>query len=92
MQLNPPGRSLGYSQLTFAAAGALTIPAGCQYAIVIATTQAFRWRDDGTAPTAAIGMPLAVNVERRFEASDLVRLQFIEQAPTGSLNVTFYGS
>ena len=92
MQINPPGRSLGYSQLTFATAGSLTIPAGTMYAIVIAVTQAFRWRDDGTAPTATVGMPLAVGVERRFESSDLARLQFIEQAATGQLNVTFYGS
>src|SRR6516225_9714539 len=54
---------LGYQQI---AAGGLTsavplpsIPAGARVAQVCAEAQAVRYRDDGVAPTAAVGMPIA---------------------------------
>ena len=84
-------RPLGYQQLTsLAASTALTVPLGATRAVVIATAQAVRWRDDGTAPTGTVGMPLAVNVEKTFTGG-LSALRFIEQTASAVLNITYYG-
>ena len=82
---------LGYQQLTCAAATALTIPAGCTQAMVIPETQAVRWRADGTNPTAAVGMPLAVGQALTFTADSLAQLKFIEQVAGAKLNVYYFG-
>ena len=42
-----------------------------------------------TDPTAAIGMPLAVNTMLEY-AGDLSRIKFIEQTVGGKLNVTYF--
>jgi len=84
-------RALGYQQIVgLAASTALTVPAGTAYALVIAEAQAVRWRDDGTAPTSTVGMPLAVGVEERFDSSSFSALRFIQQAATANLNVAYY--
>jgi hypothetical protein len=87
-------RSLGYIQITNLAAsvGLGSIPAGASVVRIIAEAQAVRWRDDGTDPTAAIGMPLAVGVELLYPAAMIGVLEFIEQVAGAKLNVTFYGS
>lgn len=83
--------SLGYQQITAAAAVGFTIPAGTTHAVVTAETQAVRWRDDGTDPTAAVGMPIAVNTPTTFSQAQLPRVKFIEQAASTKLNITYYG-
>lgn len=84
-------RPLGYQQITtLSAAVGLTIPDGAAYAVIIAETQAVRWRDDGTAPTATVGQPLAAGVEMVYANTGMTSLRFIEQAPSAKLNVTFY--
>ena len=84
-------RALGYQQIVgLAASTALTVPAGTSYALVIAEAQAVRWRDDGTAPTASVGMPLAVGVEEKFSSSSFASLRFIQQTATANLNVAYY--
>lgn len=86
-------RSLGYQQLaagSMAAATALTVPAGAAYAVIQVEAQAVRWRDDGTDPTAAIGMPVAVGTTFTYEGP-LARIKFIEAAAGAILNVTYYG-
>ena len=64
---------LGYEQITsLSSTKGLTLPAvdangmKCTpaIAIIIAEAQGVRWRDDGTAPTASVGMPLPVNTPR----------------------------
>jgi len=85
-------RSLGYQQITdLSAAVALTIPVGTAFAIVTPQTQAVRWRDDGTDPTASVGYPLAAGAELQYAASSLTRLKFIEQTASAALNVSYYG-
>lgn len=87
-----PGRRdpLGYQQIgTLTTATALTVPANSRFALIVAEAQAVRWRDDGTDPTAAIGMPLAVNTMLEY-AGDLSRVKFIEQTVGGKLNVTYF--
>lgn len=71
-----------------AASATLSYP---KYALILPETQAIRWRDDGTAPTAAIsgGFPLAVNTPMEYDG-ELNKLQFIAQAGTATINVVLY--
>jgi len=89
---------LGYQQITsLSAASSLTVPsvdanglsARPAIAIIVPETQAVRWRDDGVAPTASVGMPLAVGVTLQYDG-DLTRIQFIEQAAGAKLNISYY--
>jgi hypothetical protein len=81
----------GYVQITglATAKGIGPVPAGSRRAVVQAEAQAVRWRDDGTAPTASVGMTLAVGTSLTFEQR-LDLLSFIEQVAGAKLNVTFY--
>lgn len=72
-----------------AAAIAIFLKGECTL-LISCEAQAVRWRDDGTAPTAAVGMPLAVGVERMFPAR-AKNLQFISVVAGAILNVTVYG-
>lgn len=81
---------LGYQQITsLSASTALTVPAGATRAIIIAESQGVRWRDDGTAPTASVGMVLPVLVTLSYDG-DLNRIRFIQQAASATLNVSYY--
>lgn len=89
---------LGYQQITsLSASTALTVPImdvndlSCRPAIAIITpeTQAVRWRDDGVAPTASVGMPLAVGVTLQYDG-DITKILFIEQTASAKINVTYY--
>ena len=89
----------GYQQITvLTAAVGLTLPAAgavpaSQQAptrcIITPQVQAVRWRDDGIAPTATVGYPLAVGSELRYDG-DLRKIQFIEQVASAALNCTYY--
>ena len=52
-------------------------------------TQNVRWRDDGTAPTASVGMPLAAGETLNYDG-DLNRIRFIQQSSGAVLNVSYY--
>jgi len=89
---------LGYQQITsLTGSTALTVPTRdlngltCKPSIAIITPegQAVRWRDDGTAPTASVGMPLAAGVTLQYDG-DLTEIRFIEQVIGAKLNVTYY--
>lgn len=81
---------VGYRQLTAASSTSLVpIPIGAKRALIRCETQAVRYRDDGTAPTAAIGFPLAVGDVLEY-TGDLTAIKFIEQAASTALNVLFY--
>lgn len=89
---------LGYQQIsTLTAATALTVPTkdlnglNCRPTIALITpeTQGVRWRDDDVAPTSSIGMPLAAGVTLQYDG-DLTKIQFIEQAASAKLNITYY--
>lgn len=94
-------KSLGYFQ---AAAGAVdaavtlaslaggSIPAGATRVKVSVSAQAIRWRDDGAAPTAAIGMPQAAGTTLDYQERDLASLRFISQVAGAVLDITFYGT
>jgi len=81
---------LGYQQITsLSASTALTVPSGATLALIVPETQNVRWRDDGTAPTASIGMPIFVGASLSYDG-DLNRIRFIQQAASATLNVSYY--
>jgi hypothetical protein len=59
------------------------------FALITPDTNGVRWRDDGTAPTASIGMPLAAGVTLQYDG-DLSKIKFIESTASAVLNVSYY--
>jgi hypothetical protein len=81
---------LGYQQITsLSSAAGLTVPAGATVAVVQAEDQNVRWRDDGTAPTASVGMYLVADDWFAY-TGDLSTVEFIEEAVSAKLNVSYY--
>jgi hypothetical protein len=90
MGLKSTTSCLGYQQITsLSSAQALTVPRGATRALIAPLTQTVRWRDDGTAPTASVGMPLAVGVPLQYDG-DLTKIRFIEQVASAKLNISYY--
>lgn len=91
MMMTSACAALGYQQITSLAAAANlpTIPSTADCCVIVAETQAVRFRDDGTNPTAAIGIPLAVGVEF-FYIGPLANIKFIEQTASAKLNIAYY--
>ncbi|MDB5280874.1 MAG: hypothetical protein JWR61_5829 [Ferruginibacter sp.] len=82
---------LGYQQIgTLTGATGLTVPSGATLAIISAEGTAVRWRDDGVAPTAAIGVPMAITDSPLQYSGTLAALKFIEQTASAKLNVAYY--
>lgn len=81
---------LGYEQVTsLGSATGLTVPTGAEFAIIVPETQAVRWRDDGTNPTASVGMPLATGTALEYDGK-LGSIKFIEQTASAKINVAYY--
>lgn len=98
MGLKATTNSMGYQQITdLSASTALTVPTRdpngtkCQptTALIVAEAQGVRWRDDGVAPTASVGMPLAAGVPLSYDG-DLTKIRFIQQTASAALNVSYY--
>lgn len=91
-QTNYYGAPLGYQQITsLGSATALTVPAGATFALIECEAQAVRWRDDGSDPTATVGMNMAVADVPLVFAGELKRLKFIEVTSGAKLNIAYYG-
>ncbi len=83
-------KCLGYQQITsLSGSTGLTVPADANYCMIVPETQSVRWRDDGTAPTASVGMPLDVGVPLLYDG-DLNRIRFIEQVASAKLSIAYY--
>jgi hypothetical protein len=81
---------LGYQQITsLSSATGLTIPQGTTLALIVPETQNVRWRDDGTNPTASVGMPIFVGASLSYDG-DLSRIRFIESTAGATLNISYY--
>lgn len=84
----------GYLQVTVTTVQSLTVPAACNgvpaLAIIKAETQAVRYRDDGTAPTATVGQPIAVTDAPISYEGTISALQFIAQTGSGVVDVLLY--
>lgn len=82
----------GFQQITTAlsASTALTVPAGARLALIHADGVPVRWRDDGTAPTASVGMVIAAGETLPYNA-DLDAIRLIQAASGAVVNVSYYG-
>jgi hypothetical protein len=90
---------IGYQQISsLSSAQALTVPSvdpvtglnqRPNLALITPETNGVRWRDDGVAPTASIGMPLAAGVTLQYDG-DLRKIQFIEQTASAKINISYY--
>lgn len=84
----------GYQQLTVSTTSVgLTVPATvaeANFALIRCSTNDVRWRDDGTDPTATVGVPLKANETLEYDG----RLRVIEFIRSGAadatLDITYY--
>ena len=82
---------LGYQQITnLASATALTIPVGAKRALIQAEVQAVRWRDDGTDPTASVGVSLNAGDILPY-TGNLQAFRAIQIGSGAILNMSYYG-
>ena len=101
MQVNGSAQAekvLGYYQVVgvptaigFDSIAGGTIPEGTEFVEVFVAAESCRWRADGTPPTAAVGMPIAVGQTQVFTMQTLADVRIIDQTGPATLNVTFYG-
>ena len=92
--------TLGYCQITNLAASTAIVTASCATGSVpanfsaldlIVEAQAIRYETNGSAPTAAIGMPLAVGTEKIFVLTNFANLRLIQQVAGAIVNLEFFG-
>ena len=85
--------NLGFQQLTVSTSAlGLTVPTGASRALIrVAGANGVTWRDDGTAPTAAIGHLLVSTDPFLLYDGELSKIQFIRTgAADATLNVSYY--
>lgn len=83
--------NLGYQQVTsLSSAASLTVPAFTKLAVIQCESQSVRWRDDGTNPTASVGMILNPG-DTFFYNGNAGAFKAIEVAASAKLNVSYYG-
>ena len=84
---------LGYEQLEtadIATANSLqSIPNGAQFALIQCDEEDVRWRDDGTNPTATVGIVLPAT-KIIWYTGDLTKIKFIRTAANAALNISYY--
>ena len=82
---------MGYEQLTgLSSAKSTTVPPGSRMALINCDTQAVRWRDDDTAPTASVGMYMTAGDGVLIYVGNLNKLQFIEVTASAAVNISYY--
>lgn len=81
----------GYVQLTsISSATALSsIPTGVKLTLIQAESQAVRWRDDGSNPTASAGMVIAAGDTLVYNGNPSA-LKVIETTASAKVNVSYY--
>jgi hypothetical protein len=68
MGLKSTTQALGYQQITnLSAAVGLTVPQGATRALIAPLSKDIRWRDDGVAPTASVGMPVTAGTYLSYD-------------------------
>lgn len=83
---------LGYVQQSLTVAANLsTIPAGATYVVIVPETNGLRYRDDGTDPTAAIGIPVSAGQTLTYDGS-LSKLRIVSQTGTSTVNIAYYAA
>ncbi len=89
--VNGPYKSAGAAQMGLsvgASAVSLTVPSGASIAEICAEG-GVRYRDDGTAPTATVGMPVPSGTCFAY-SGPLSAIQFISESGTVSIDVSYY--
>jgi hypothetical protein len=85
----------GYEQITAvdnATARGITAGGVGTRALIEVQDADVRWRDDGTNPSATVGMRLAAGDSIWYNGADLTAIKFISQSATDAiLNVSYYG-
>lgn len=89
---------MAYDKMSIAAVRSLrdsavlgtAISAGATVAIIVAETQAARWRDDGTDPTTATGMLISTSTPPFVYDGSLENIRFINAVAGGILHVSLY--
>ncbi len=84
--------AVALSALTFGNSAAPGIPKGTSLLLITASAAGVRWRDDGIAPTASVGYPLAMGGELRYTSGSAQDLKVIGQLSGAVVNVIAYGS
>jgi hypothetical protein len=82
----------GFQQIvtaTLATATALTVPSGSRIAVIQAVSQSILWRDDGTAPTATVGMTIPAGGELVYDGT-LSAIKLIQSASGATANISYY--
>lgn len=67
-----------------------TPPAGTRRTIIQAEAQALRWRDDGTNPSATVGMTIPAGGELRYDGSDMSLIKLIAASAGAIANISYY--
>jgi hypothetical protein len=96
-------KPLGYCQFTAAGSAQLlsavtptatttcTPPSRAAWASIVVETASIRWRDDGTAPTTAIGMLVnPTSTPTMTYNADFNKIQFIAVTGSPVVNISFY--
>jgi hypothetical protein len=87
---------LGFGALTLSGTAVLLssitggIPPRARLAIISVETANARFRDDGTAPTATVGVQLASGAVPFIYTGDLTAIQFVAVSGSPVVNVSFY--
>lgn len=83
---------LGYTQITSlaSATGIGPVPIDAIMALIEVEGAAVRYRDDGSAPTASVGMPLVPGQEFSYSVVDFTQIEFIQQSSGAILNISWY--
>lgn len=94
-EVHPQMVPISYQQITattLASATSLTLPTSytATAAMFCVETAAVRWRDDGTAPTASVGMIAPAGQACWLYTGNLSAIQFIAATGSPVLDVTYY--
>jgi hypothetical protein len=90
---------LGYAQYTSLASAislstvpsaGVALPAGATAALIQVSVAGIRYRDDGVAPTAAIGMPIGAGGSPLLYVGSLSAIRFIQTAAGAVLDILYY--
>lgn len=69
------------------------IPTYATRAVITVETDAIRWRDDGTDPSATVGMPVAANASFELSSAEsIAAFKTIRVTTDAKINITYYKS
>ena len=80
---------MGTMNAQIATASPLPVPFGARSAVITVNTAAVRWRHDGVAPTASLGMQIAAGDTFQY-VGNLSALQIIAVTGTPVLDIAYY--